>query len=103
PGGVFRPCDARLSGRLDGCSALVRNHGVGVMSKQTFQPGQWVSFNVGSRSVQGVVKEDRGPIGRKGRVLYLVEFRREAESPSVSHIELPAEQLKEVKGTVSLG
>ena len=72
------------------------------MSKQTFQPGQMVTFKVGSRSIQGVVKEDRGPIGRKGRVLYLVEFRREAESPDVSRIELPAEQLKEVKGAVSM-
>jgi len=73
-----------------------------VMSKQTFQPGELVTFEYGSRSVQGVVKEDRGPIGMKGRVLYLVEFRRDAESPDVSRIELPAEQLKEVKGAVSV-
>ena len=50
------------------------NYGVGVMSKQTFRSGQLVTFNYGSRSVQGVVKEDRGPIGMKGRVLNLVEF-----------------------------
>lgn len=72
------------------------------MSKQTFRKGQLVTFKYGSRQVQGVVKEDRGPIGMKGRVLYLVEFRPEAESPYVSHIELPAEQLKEVEGTVCL-
>ncbi|MEX1231025.1 MAG: hypothetical protein WEB58_12345 [Planctomycetaceae bacterium] len=36
----------------------------------------------------------------KGRVLYLVEFRPEDQSPDMSHIELPADQLKEVEGTV---
>ena len=71
------------------------------MSEQRFRTGQSVTFKIGSRSVQGIVKEDRGPIGRKGRVLYLVEFRREGQSPYVSHIELPADQLKEVEGTVS--
>jgi hypothetical protein len=72
------------------------------MSKQTFRNGQLVTFKYGSRSVQGVVKEDRGPIGMKGRVLYLVEFRPEAQSPYVSHIELPADRLKEVERTASL-
>ncbi len=71
------------------------------MSKKTFRTGQRVTFKYGTRSVQGVVKEDRGPIGMKGRVLYLVEFRPEAQSPYVSHIELPADQLKEVEGAVS--
>ncbi len=68
------------------------------MSKQTFHNGQLVTFKYGSRSVQGVVKEDRGPIGMKGRVLYLVEFRPEPQAPDVSRIELPADQLKEVEG-----
>lgn len=72
------------------------------MSKKTFRPGQQVTFKYGTRSVQGVVKEDRGPIGVKGRVLYLVEFPPEAESRFVSHIELPADQLKEAESTVSL-
>jgi hypothetical protein len=48
------------------------------------------------------VKEDRGPIGMKGRVLYLVEFRPEPQSTYVSQIELPADHLKEVENTVSL-
>jgi hypothetical protein len=73
------------------------------MSKQTFQVGQLVSFKYGTRDVQGIVKEDRGPIGMKGRVLYLVEFRRETESPYISHIELPADRLKKVERTVSTG
>ena len=71
------------------------------MSKKAFRLGQVVSFKYGSRSLQGVVKEDRGPIGMKGRVLYLVEFRPEAQSPYVSHIELPADQLREVESTIS--
>lgn len=71
------------------------------MSKQTFQVGQLVTFKHGTRDVQGVIKEDRGPIGMKGRVLYLIEFRRETESPYMSHIELPAERLKKVERTVS--
>jgi hypothetical protein len=48
------------------------------MSKKTFRTGQLVTFKYGARAVQGVIKEDRGPIGMKGRVLYLVEFRPEA-------------------------
>jgi hypothetical protein len=72
------------------------------MSKKTFRPGKLVTFQYGTRSVQGVIKEDRGPIGVKGRVLYLVEFRPEGQSPYVSHIELPADQLKEVEDAVSL-
>lgn len=71
------------------------------MSKHTFQVGQFVAFKYGARDVQGVVKEDRGPIGMKGRILYLVEFRPETESPYVSRIELPADRLKKVEKTVS--
>ncbi len=72
------------------------------MSKKTFRPGQLVTFNYGTRTVQGVVKEDRGPIGMKGRVLYLVEFCPAAESPHLSQIELPADKLREVDGAVSV-
>lgn len=72
------------------------------MSKKTFRRGEPVSFTYGARTVQGVIKEDRGPIGMKGRVLYLVEFRLEAQSPDVSHIELPADQLSEVEDAVSV-
>jgi hypothetical protein len=72
------------------------------MSKKTFRKGQLVTFNYGTRPIEGVVKEDRGPIGMKGRVLYLVEFRPEPQSPYVSHIELPADRLKELEGSVSL-
>ncbi len=70
------------------------------MSKHAFQLGQRVTFKYGTRDVQGFVKEDRGPIGMKGRVLYLVEFRPESQSPCVSHIELPADRLKKTESTV---
>ena len=71
------------------------------MSKKTFHTGQLVTFKYGTRSVQGTIKEDRGPIGMKGRVLYLVEFPSEAPSSELSRIELPADQLNEVEGKVS--
>lgn len=70
------------------------------MSKQTIQVGQLVTFKYGTRNVQGLVKEDRGPIGMKGRVLYLVEFRPETQSGYVSHFELPADRLQKVEGSV---
>jgi hypothetical protein len=71
------------------------------VNKKQFRPGQLVAFNYGSRPMQGIVKEDRGPIGMKGRILYLIEFRSEEQSSQVSHIELPADQLEEVEGAVS--
>jgi hypothetical protein len=52
--------------------------------------------------VQGEVKEDRGPIGVKGRHLYLVEFRSEPQSVSLSLIELPADQMQPVPDPVSM-
>jgi hypothetical protein len=45
------------------------------MPERRFRKGDLVSFRIGLRTVQGEVKEDRGPIGIKGRHLYLVEFR----------------------------
>ncbi len=73
------------------------------MSKPTFQVGQRVNFKFGTRDMQGVVKEDRGPIGMKGRVLYRIEFRFDAEAPDLSYIELPADRLTKVERTISNG
>ncbi len=56
------------------------------------------SFAWARGSIAGVVKEDRGPIGVKGRHLYLVEFRPESLSESLSVVELPADQLQSVTG-----
>jgi len=71
------------------------------MSETRFRKHDLVRFRMGTRSVQGEVKEDRGPIGIKGRHLYLVEFRGETQSDSRSTIELPAEELQSVLATVS--
>jgi hypothetical protein len=71
------------------------------MAEAKFRKGDLVRFRLGTRSVQGEVKEDRGPIGIKGRHLYLVEFRSEAQSESVSEVELPAAELQAVRDAVS--
>ena len=69
------------------------------MPETQFHKGDRVKFKLGTRSVQGLVKEDRGPIGIKGRHLYLVEFRAEPQSPS--QIELPADQMEPVQTVVN--
>lgn len=71
------------------------------MPEIKFRKGDRVQFRFGIYSVEGVVKEDRGPIGIKGRHLYLVEFRLGPHAESPSHIELPAERLRLVKDAVS--
>jgi len=68
------------------------------MSNSRIRKGDLVRFQLGTRSVQGEVKEDRGPIGVRGRHLYLVEFRPETQSPTLSQIELPADELRAVPG-----
>jgi hypothetical protein len=72
------------------------------MPEARFRKGDLVKFRLGVRSVQGEVKEDRGPIGVKGRHLYLVEFRPEAHSASLSFVELPAEELQSVRDALSI-
>jgi hypothetical protein len=69
--------------------------------KTTIHIGDLVQFRYGRSKVIGTVKEDRGPIGVKGRHLYLIYFSPEPEYSS--QIELPADQIELVKGTVSLG
>ena len=72
------------------------------MSEARVHKGGLVTFRIGTRCVQGEVKEDRGPIGVKGRHLYLVEFRPKSESTDVSQIELPADQLQAVQDAASV-
>lgn len=67
-----------------------------------FRKGDLVKFRLGTRSIQGEVKEDRGPIGVKGRHLYLVEFLHEAQSATPSEVELPADELQAVRDKVPL-
>ena len=71
------------------------------MSESKFRKGDKVVFRFGVRDVEGAVKEDRGPIGIKGRHLYLVEFRPESHSDDVTLVELPAAMLQSVQHTVS--
>ena len=71
---------------------------------QQFRKGDRVRFTLGTRPVQGCVKEDRGPIGIKGRRLYLVEFGdggNDGEPHPPSQIELPAEELEPVRATAA--
>lgn len=70
------------------------------MSEANFRKGDLVKFRLGIRVVQGIVKEDRGPIGIKGRRLYLVEFHPESRGDALSLIELPAAELQPVPETV---
>ncbi len=72
------------------------------MPKVSFRKGDLVRFKLGIRPLQGAVKEDRGPIGVKGRHLYLVEFHPEPQSDSLALIELPGDQLQPVQNTVSI-
>ena len=70
------------------------------MSNQSFRKGDLVRFRFGRRFVQGQIKEDRGPIGIKGRHLYSVAFCLESHFSSV--VELPAEDLIPVEEPTSI-
>ena len=67
------------------------------MAKTQFHKGDRVRFTLGTRGVEGRIKEDRGPIGINGRRLYLVEFGDGGhDDQSPSQVELPAEQLQAI-------
>ena len=68
-----------------------------------FDKGDRVKFRLVTCFIEGIVKEDRGPIGVKARRLYLIEFRSEPQAESLSHIELPADELQPVQNTVMCG
>jgi hypothetical protein len=69
--------------------------------KATFHVGDRVRFLFGTQKVTGTVKEDRGPIGVKGRRLYLVHVVMEPPSTEIVRIELPAEDLELVRAPAS--
>jgi len=56
-------------------------------SKAEIKTGDLVRFSYGKRKVTGTVKEDRGPIGVKGRNLYLIAFSAGTGLPDASQIE----------------
>lgn len=60
-----------------------------------YRVGALVRFHFGSKRVDGVVKEDRGPIGRGGRRLYRIQYSLEPHSQA--EVELPADELELVK------
>ncbi|HLX62588.1 MAG TPA: hypothetical protein VKX17_15025 [Planctomycetota bacterium] len=62
------------------------------MPESKLHKGDYVKFQLGTRPVHGLVREDRGAIGINGRHLYLVEFHAEPTSPH--QVELPAEEME---------
>ena len=66
-------------------------------SNKRFRNGDSVRFRLGTRQVEGRVKEDRGPIGIHGRRLYLVVF--DVGGEAASQIELPPDQLEHAEST----
>ena len=73
------------------------------MSEPRFRKGDHIEFQFGIRFVPGVVKEDRGPIGVKGRHLYRVEFKMDSLSDEVSEVEMPAVEMRRVSEAVAAG
>jgi hypothetical protein len=65
------------------------------MSSAGIQVGDKVRFPLGNRAFVGQVREDRGPIGVRGRQLYLVVY--ELGKDNWYAIELPAEELEVVE------
>ena len=70
------------------------------MSEVRFKKGDRVQFQYPNRIIQGVVKEDRGPIGVKGRRLYVVEFVSDTVYQITSQGEFPAVALQLVEDAV---
>ena len=62
-------------------------------AERKYRKGDRVQFWLVTRWVDGVVTEDRGPIGVGGRRLYTVDFRF-SDSPEPRYVELPAEDLR---------
>jgi hypothetical protein len=71
------------------------------MPERKFRKGDRVRFRFGIYPVEGIIKEDRGPIGIGGRRLYGVEFPFGLHAESPSYIELPAERLQLIPDAVS--
>lgn len=67
------------------------------MTEKEVRKGVSVRFRFGVRFCHGVVTEDRGPLGIKGRHLYGIEFHLGPDSEEPSYIELPASDLELVR------
>ena len=65
------------------------------MSTQDVPIGAKVSFRIAARPFVGRVLQDRGPIGRGGRRLYLVRY--EVGKGNWSSTELPADEIESIE------
>src|SRR5581483_11277791 len=65
------------------------------MKKHDVPIGARVRFRIAGRPLVGRVLEDRGPIGRGGRHLYLVRY--ELGKGNWYSIELPAEEMEDIE------
>jgi hypothetical protein len=76
---------------------LVIELGDSDMPRTAFRKGQKVRFQFGYQPVEGVIREDRGPLGVKGRHLYLIEFGFDERRDTPMQIELPAERFQVIE------
>ena len=67
--------------------------------KADIKVGDQVRFMFGPNQVTGTVKEDRGPIGIKGRRLYLIHYSPEA--PFVLQLEMPVDEFEVIRDVAS--
>jgi hypothetical protein len=73
------------------------------MPETRYRKGDRVRFRWGVTEIEGIVIEDRGPLGIKGRHLYRVEFRLGYPSDEPRFVELPAVSLQLVHDPVPAG
>ncbi len=73
------------------------------MAENRFRKGDHIEFQFGIRFVPGVVKEDRGLIGMKGRHLYRAEFKMDSLSDEVSEVEMPAVEMRRIGEAIAAG
>jgi hypothetical protein len=64
------------------------------MKEQQVRIGSRVRFRMGVSDFEGQVREDRGPLGIKGRHLYLVAFDMGISDDGPAQVELPAVALE---------
>lgn len=67
------------------------------MAERRYRKGDPVRFRFGVKFVEGVVIEERGPIGIGGRRLYGIEFRLGPDGENVMYTELPAVEMQPVE------
>jgi hypothetical protein len=66
-----------------------RQHGP---QKHKLHVGDWVTLQFGGERVRGVILEDRGPIGARGRQIFFIEVPLKYDEPL--RFEMPADDLE---------